>query len=147
MGHKFFRVQKLTIEQQIISMKRHFPKFSLTKGKDNVTWTGDLQPSPASEIYNIKLTYSLKEWPKVWVIFPELRKRLEGERIPHTFPDDRLCLFYPRAREWTRDMPIAITIVPWTSLWLYHYEIWHATGEWLGGGIHPPVNEEKSEEE
>ena len=29
------------------------------------------------------------------------------------------------------------TIVPWASLWLYYYEVWHATGEWLGGGEHP----------
>jgi hypothetical protein len=32
-------------------------------------------------------------------------------------------------------MAVADTTVPWTALWLYHYEVWHATGEWLGGGI------------
>ena len=31
----------------------------------------------------------------------------------------------------------AETIVPWACLWLYYYEVWHATGEWLGGGLHP----------
>ena len=34
-------------------------------------------------------------------------------------------------------MWIADTILPWTSLWLYFYELWHATGQWLGGGEHP----------
>jgi len=29
------------------------------------------------------------------------------------------------------------TIVPWACLWLYYYEVWHTTGEWLGGGLHP----------
>jgi len=24
--------------------------------------------------------------------------------------------------------------------WLLDYEIWHATGLWYGGGIHPTVN-------
>jgi hypothetical protein len=32
-------------------------------------------------------------------------------------------------------MKIATTIIPWLSLWLYYYEVWHATGEWMGGGI------------
>ena len=36
-------------------------------------------------------------------------------------------------------MPIADTIIPWTSEWLFFYELWLATGgEWLGEGEHPP---------
>jgi hypothetical protein len=35
-------------------------------------------------------------------------------------------------------MRIADTIVPWLILWLFYYEIWHVTGEWKGGGVHPP---------
>jgi hypothetical protein len=50
---------------------------------------------------------------------------------------ERLCLFLPGSREWNGDDPIALTILPWASLWLYFYEVWHATGEWLGGGVHP----------
>jgi hypothetical protein len=41
-------------------------------------------------------------------------------------------------------MYIHESIVPWTSLWLYYYEIWHATGEWLGGG-HDPAAEKNDE--
>ena len=32
-------------------------------------------------------------------------------------------------------MKIATSIVSWLVLWLYYYEIWRVTGEWLGGGI------------
>ena len=55
------------------------------------------------------------------------------------YEQDRLCLYLPGTGEWTSDKPIALTIVPWTSLWLYFYEVWRATGEWLGGGIEPDV--------
>ena len=34
-------------------------------------------------------------------------------------------------------MQLATTIVPWCSEWLFYYELWLATGEWLGGGVHP----------
>ena len=33
-----------------------------------------------------------------------------------------------------RAMLIVDTIVPWTAEWLLHYEVWLATGEWLGDG-------------
>jgi hypothetical protein len=33
-------------------------------------------------------------------------------------------------------MPLAMTVIPWISEWLYFYELWLVTGEWLGGGTH-----------
>jgi len=36
-------------------------------------------------------------------------------------------------------MPIAKTIIPWTSLWLYFFGDWLITGEWNGGGEHPKL--------
>jgi hypothetical protein len=32
---------------------------------------------------------------------------------------------------------VALTIIPWAAQWLVCYEIWHATGQWVGGGAHP----------
>jgi hypothetical protein len=37
-------------------------------------------------------------------------------------------------------MSIADTVLPWTTEWLYHYEIWLITGEWTGGGDWPGVH-------
>jgi hypothetical protein len=42
-------------------------------------------------------------------------------------------------------MFLADTVVPWTSEWLFFYEVWHATGLWLGGGTHPNRPEHQSE--
>jgi hypothetical protein len=58
--------------------------------------------------------------------------------------EERLCLYLPSADEWMPTQLIAETIVPWTSLWLFYYETWHATGEWLGGGDHPKVGAAKA---
>lgn len=35
-------------------------------------------------------------------------------------------------------MRIDQTVVPWTALWLFYFEDWLASGEWKGGGQHPP---------
>jgi hypothetical protein len=41
-------------------------------------------------------------------------------------------------------MIIAETILPLASIWLFYYEMWQATGEWLGGGEHPGMQEDDS---
>jgi hypothetical protein len=41
-------------------------------------------------------------------------------------------------------MSIAETIIPWTSEWLYFYELWVFTGEWHGGGHAPGSDEDKT---
>jgi hypothetical protein len=69
---------------------------------------------------------------------PALRKRQADQRIPHTFYDGSICLHLHE--EWTPAMFVADTIIPWLSLWLYHYEVWHATGVWHGGGQEPKTS-------
>lgn len=57
----------------------------------------------------------------------------EGEpKLPHVYPGDELCLYYPS--QWRSDLLLAVTVLPWTAEWLLHYEIWLATGKWTGGG-------------
>lgn len=34
-------------------------------------------------------------------------------------------------------MLISETIVPWASEWLFYFELWLVTKEWMGGGEHP----------
>jgi hypothetical protein len=61
--------------------------------------------------------------------------RADAAHIPHTYRGNYLCLYYPKFLEWTGGDFIADTIVPWASLWLFYYEMWHAAGVWFGGGI------------
>ena len=58
------------------------------------------------------------------------------------YGQERLCLYLPGSGEWSSELPLGRTFLPWISLWLYFYEVWHATGEWLGGGLEPLVSKE-----
>jgi hypothetical protein len=69
------------------------------------------------------------------VLEPQLVGRNDDDKIPHTFRPGRICLHL--REEWDATTYIHQTIVPWASLWLYYYELWQATGEWLGGGHEP----------
>jgi hypothetical protein len=133
-----FHQRRLSIAQQRARMQALYPGFTSTWERGLIRWTGDLQPTDVSERYRIAVAYRLESTPKVRVLAPALRAREDGEPIPHRYPEGHLCLYLTNSGEWTANDYIAETTVPWTSLWLYYYEVWHATGEWLGGGVHPP---------
>jgi hypothetical protein len=64
--------------------------------------------------------------PKVFVDSPEI-----VPNAPHRYSDRSLCLYWPEEFSWTSHQSLARTLVPWTALWLFHYEIWLSLGEWL----------------
>ena len=113
-----------------------FPDSHAEIRRSRLTWIGELQPSPFSIRYTVGLEYQIPYRPKVQVVSPDLEAR-DGKRPEHLHADDCLCLYFYPSREWYRGMLLADTVLPWTAEWLLHYEIWLATGEWCGGGIHP----------
>jgi hypothetical protein len=138
MGSKYLGRPAMQVVQQIGRMRTLYPNLPLTSWNSGlIRWSGALQPTDISDHYIVSIEYRLKERPRVFVLAPELRDHENGEEIPHLFPDGTLCLYLTNSGEWEPQLAIAETIVPWTSLWLYHYEVWHATGEWMGGGVHP----------
>jgi hypothetical protein len=91
-----------------------------------------IQPSPAGRTYTVRLRYQHGRRPRVTVIDPQLTLHPDAQALPHVYPGDELCLYYPG--EWRCDMLLATTILPWTAEWLMHYELWLITGRWAGGG-------------
>src|SRR5262249_29034610 len=135
MANRHLGQQPLSVMLQVLKMKALHPQFKAATKTDRVLWTGTLKPTGLSDTYSIRIAYELGLSPRLSVVSPALRTRAEGVRIPHLYKEGNPCLYFPWNKEWTPDKFIALTIVPWASLWLYYYEVWHATGEWLGSGI------------
>lgn len=144
------RSKRMTIPAQASCLKQSFPESTIrySRTHNGLTWEGRLRPTAMSPSYLVRILYVLRERPNVTVIDPPLENR-NGERIPHMFGQKRLCLFRYTHDEWDSSMRIDRTIIPWTCLWLFYYEIWLATGEWRGGGEHPEMNdsEQKTEQD
>jgi hypothetical protein len=100
-----------------------------------LVWTGTLVPTPLSRIYTVRITYSIREYPTVVVVDPPLQPDPDGY-LPHFYSEEG-CLCLHEADEWDPSMLIALTIVPWASEWLAHYELWKRTGQWYGN-VEPP---------
>jgi hypothetical protein len=130
-----FKPLRLSIAQQVLRMKVRHPQFEV-HWKDSVaTWRGEIQPTVLSETYRVQIIYRLPNRPVITSLRPTLCCRPGAQRIPHTYIGNSLCLYYPKYHEWTPRDFIAETVVPWASLWLFYYEVWHATGVWFGAGV------------
>lgn len=137
MGRKF-SVRDKTIAEQLFAMRIKYPQFeTYFTSHTALKVTGSLQPTSRSVTYDFVLKYSLTDSPKIKIVSPELKRNEKGEEAEHLYPNGYLCLYQPKYREFKRTDLLTDTIIPWASLWLYHYEVWHLTGEWLGGGEHP----------
>lgn len=138
----------LTAAQQAAILKSVQPHSTVRFPSPGVLdWRAVVQPTPLSDWYKIKIVYHQDRTtlPRVWVMDPALQLR-DGKLPPHLYREGNLCIFLPGANEWDSSKPIALTILSWTSLWLYFYELWLATGQWYGGGEHPPPKVETETE-
>lgn len=133
---------RLTLAQQCAAMSSRMPLWRLRSSRRGIArWEGWLQPTEYSDRYKIRIELTEHGTPKVNLLSHPITND-KGERAPHLYNDDRLCLYQPAYKEWRPDMFIHETIIPWSSLWLYHYENWLITGKWFGGGEHPRPNKD-----
>ena len=126
-----------SLKQQVQAIQSRWPRFSVRIKNNVLTATGQLQPTARSQAYEVQITYRLNKSPDIVLLSPKIEINFRNEMPEHLYSEERLCLFRPIYGEFKISDFISETIIPWTSLWLYHYEVWHLTGDWLGGGEHP----------
>ena len=108
---------------------------------------GPLQPTSLSRVYEVRIEFCSGRKPKVYIIAPKLVFK-NGNRPPHIYNENEPCIYFPFGPnpDWNDQKYIADTIIPWYSLWLYYYEIWLATDEWFGEGVHLANKTHKKED-
>lgn len=133
------RPQYRLIDQQI-SLMQSYPESTCYIHNGTLAWEGAIRPTALSRTYRVTIKYKKGFRPQVAVIGNDL-PGLDRHDLPHKFAVDKengsikICLHL--RHEFNASMLISDCIIPWTSEWLYFYEIWLATGEWCGGGKHP----------
>lgn len=135
------RANRLNAAHQALALRAAFPASKTTVRSRRICWTGKIRPTPISDEYTIRISCSPDQFPRVVVLAPDLLTR-PGESIPHRFDDGSLCLH--KNHEWSSEMFLVDTTVPWAAEWLAHYEIWLVTGIWHGGGEWPPSKTPRS---
>jgi len=114
--------------EQIIPMRHMFPQFHCRwTHAGGLEWNGDLQPTPESPQYPVRIVHLPGRQPKVLVPGHEL-----DSECRHLYRDSSLCLSWPKQWWWTAGQSLAETLVPWAAFWLYYYELWEETRKWCG---------------
>lgn len=141
MVKRFFNDSKnVAIQLLNLESKYNCLEYSLKSGK--LTWKQRVRPSKLSRTYDIIVQYDGKI-PRIYLYNQGIMKS-ENEYIPHCYERNyknktneyvMICLYYPKYNEWSGNMLLSDTIIPWAIDWLYFYELWRITGRWLGGGI------------
>lgn len=137
----FFKHPRYTLPELLKNcneIKKKYCEATYTVDKGKVVVDIFLQPSEGSIKYKVKLFAEVGSTNvKVYVVDPNIRELKKTLSIPHLYRNGSLCLYYPDNNELNDKELWVDTLIPWTCLWLYFFELWLATGEWLGGGIHP----------
>lgn len=135
----------INLAKQKLLVRRDWPTFSAVIKGNVLIARGTLKPTQITAEYSVRIEYQLGSPPKAFVEDPKLTRRAGAADtpIPHTYDGtspgkERPCVFYPR-EDWSPTKAVSKTVIPWLMAWLVDYELWHATGEWMGGGRHPEV--------
>ncbi len=59
------------------------------------------------------------------------------------YSNGSLCLYYPEDFEWSDEVNLHETIIPWTAEWIVLYEEFLETGLWAGPEAPHPLESAK----
>ena len=119
------------VARQAFALRSVFPETRPTVGRGRLSWEGRVRPHPLSSEYLLQLTAQDGRTPTVFVVAPQLRPNSNG-LLPHVYYDGSLCL--NRFGDWSPEMLVTDSMIPWACEWLVAYELWLATDTWFGDG-------------
>ena|SRR5689334_10003262 len=133
MASRVGRRAEMNLPLQAGALVRHVPNSSARLRVGRLTWTGQVQPSNETRTYELRIDVKQHGTPAVWVLNDALKPNDIG-LMPHVYNDGSLCL--SRRDDWSPDLLLVQTFLPWACEWLTYYELWKATGLWYGDGLH-----------
>lgn len=135
---RYDRIPTLTVIQQRLRLQQTYPALidEIRTHNNELTCIIRLQPTPQSIEYKVRIWFKPRYWPQASLIDPKEIAKVDGKKPHHLFNreedgKERLCVFYPKGREWNDNMFLSDAFIPWIITWLSAYEIWQITGIWV----------------
>jgi hypothetical protein len=130
------RLGALSLKRQAETMAL-YDQMSLKLVNGKAIWSGRWRPTDLSDTYEIQVSYRFLGRPVISILSPKLELAKGKKRLPHVYKGGQYDICVHIKTDWHYSMRISHTIMPWISQWLYFYEVWLQTGEWIGKGTHP----------
>jgi len=157
---------RISIEEQTRRLHRETTFRLVSDLPWKTTWKGEITPFDRDYTISITLYHShrinLKNGiivnpprnPRVIVEHPDLKLTVQDSLDAHFYFNREnprlspLCLYHPvEGLQWSDDMPMSETLVPWIIQHLGAYEIWQDTGTWNLPEKHPDGSKDSEETE
>lgn len=142
--------QNISLIQQKIKLQQTYPTLidNIWINRNELTCIIRLQPTAESIEYKVRIWFKPGYWPKSSLIEPKEISKIDGKKPHHLYNRnedgrERLCVFYPKGKEWNDGMFLADAYIPWVITWLSAYEIWQITGIW----VYPEYKDERPKTE
>ncbi|MGV8019133.1 MAG: hypothetical protein AB2L26_13270 [Ignavibacteria bacterium] len=120
----FPKIKPYNYSLQALNMRSKFPQFKAIRKSYGYDFEGILNPKGTE--YLVQIIYGKFAHPKVFVLCPELKPN------KHLYKDGSLCIYKRSELKWRKELLVTKYIIPLTAMWLYFYEIFLLTDEWLG---------------
>lgn len=91
-------VRRLNPAQQMLALRAMMPGVTGTARRGVLNCVMPIQPSPISQVYTVRILQQHGGRPQVTVIDPPLQLYHGATSLPHVYPGDELCLYYPGQR-------------------------------------------------
>lgn len=133
---KYPKNKPFTIAQQKAGLLfTYHDLVTMSRNRNAVDCQIRLCPTDNSREYVIRIFYKGYGRPQAWLLDPPL-EMFDGAKPHHIFGEDQnghpeLCVYKSGQDKWDSQKSLAIFFVPWVITWLYAYEIWLITGEWI----------------
>lgn len=118
----------ITLYEQLQDIVRKFPFLKCRLKKNRLCCVGTFKSSLSGSEYEVKIIKQGNNPPRVKIIKPSIRKK-------HVYPDGSLCFYHYKNFKWDNNYLISDYHIPWTSAWIYFYEVWLITDEWVADEV------------
>lgn len=125
---KYISGKSKTLLQQKYDIEHKFPFIKCNVRQNVLSCRGDFISTLTNNIYRVNIVKRVNKAPKVFILEPEIFKK-------HTYSDGSLCFYYYKNFKWNNNFWISDYHIPWTSAWIYFYEVWIITGEWYADEV------------
>ncbi len=120
------------IQKELV--ERNFPWLHTVVKDGKLLGKGKIKPEGCKKEYEILAVYDINETYRKEKIFILNDSNIQFGKVPHLYPGNSLCLYYPKDLPRYLDLNF-VDVMPWISEWLVMYELWKKYGVWLANEV------------
>lgn len=120
------------IQQKLV--ESNFPWLQTVVKDGKLLGKGKIKPKGCKKKYEILMVYNINETYRKERVFILNDNQIQFGKVPHLYPGNSLCLYYPKDLPLHSDLNF-VDVIPWISEWLVMYELWRKYGVWLADEI------------